>query len=520
MNVFLESLTSEFDKSMNTIDSFYQIAQSQYLLEKSNAETLYLSESVDECQMEYLYEEAEKSFKEKVSKTIETIKTALKNFCDKISEKLKGSTTGLSECETKAKHNPFMKKGEVKIEDTREEIKLCDKFSDKVKNLAIKFKSGVAKEEDVEELKNEYKNERKKIAVAVATTVTVPIAISLWKKYTEKPASNMNQLTDDNVVWECDYVELAKLKSEISRDKATAIYKMTESAKNAVTSFAKSISNKQDEKNVEESTEDEVMIDTVNTGFNELLTNLLESVMGSDEESTVFTEEAKFSLFPKFKKLSNQYPELNNAENLIKKINNELEAGGEEPTPTRCKNIQKVLLEILTFIESLSSLVMLPFCIFIAPIFSYLLQRLVTWETANYKFAITESQLETMIAKVKKLANAEKSPKTKKKYEEMLAELEKALDDVRSFSKKETEKATKESTEDIDAFSEIMEMSVEDKLSFVNMYLRESETEFAMETCNQVNQLIHERKMEVVTDIIEDVVEDHLTESFEAFEIY
>ena len=63
-------------------------------------------------------------------------------------------------------------------------------------------------------------------------------------------------------------------------------------------------------------------------------------------------------------------------------------------------------------------------------------------------------------------------------------------------------------------------MSVEDKLSFVNMYLRESETEFAMETCNQVNQLIHERKMEVVTDIMEDVVEDHLTESFEAFEIY
>ena len=99
MKVFLESLTSEFEKGINTIDTFCVIACNQYSLDISNAETMLLSESVDNDQYEYLCEEAEKSLKEKSSKAVESVKSLIEKLCSSISEKLKGSKEGLDECE-------------------------------------------------------------------------------------------------------------------------------------------------------------------------------------------------------------------------------------------------------------------------------------------------------------------------------------------------------------------------------------------------------------------------------------
>ena len=530
MFVFLESLTSDFNKGMETVYTFYTIAKNQYNLEKSNAETLVMSESVDEAQFEYLYEEAEKTLNEKSKKAVETIKAMLEKFCAGIKNKINNSKSDLSDCETKAKTNPFMKKGEVKINDTREEIKVCEEFLNKAKNLAIKKKSGVATSKDIANLKKEYNISKKKAAAGAAVVVSVPVAIGLWKKYAD------SKQEPEVAVAVSDDVELVKLCAEMTKDQYEAICKLTESARTSVTNFSSSISNKQKKETVaKESGEtemDNTIIESVDTEINNILTDLLESVMNTPEEvvndlaecsvtesvvdespedhDDVFTESAKFTVLPKFKSMTKVYPELGKHTELIKEA--ELLASSEGVKSSNRETlikVGKVLCRVLGFIEGLESAVMLPVCILIFPIISLLIARFCKFVFDLGEFALAEQQSLEMIAKLSKIKKETDDKDLKRKCEKLIEKIKDNMDELKT-----------ESVTDTIDFSHVMEMTDEEKLNFVDLYIKESSDLYMMEACKHIDEFIHERKIEVVSDIMEDVLDDHLTDTCDTFEIY
>ena len=517
MLTFLESLSSDFDKNMNAIDLYYENAKSQYLLELKNAETLVMTESYDEDQLSYLYEQAEETFGAQIKKSITALKETIVKFCTNIKNKIGSSKDNkMSDYERDIKTNPFMKKGEIKIDDTRQEISVCEKYTNKLKNLSLKAKSGRYDKSSVAELKSEYESERKKaIAAGAGVAISIPVAYTLWKNHTDKADKNIQKISDEGIgVTDCPHIEIAQLGAQIAKDHSSAILKLVGSLQGGISKFVNSVKGKQKSETevIKESVDESIISESEfndfnDTDFNEILSDIVESVMNQHDEVVVL-EAAKFTVLPKFKKMTKLYPELGKHTDLIKEAELLAAEQGEKTTNKETLiKIGKVVVRILGVIQGVESAVLVPFCVLIFPIISLLISRFWKFVFDLSEFALAEQQSLEMISKLSDIKKKTDDKEVKKRCEKLIDKLKENMDDLK--------------TESVDSdFSSVMELSDDDKLSFINMYLKESETEFAMETCNSINQFLKDKKTEVITDIMEDVMDDHLSNSFESVEIY
>lgn len=149
-------------------------------------------------------------------------------------------------------------------------------------------------------------------------------------------------------------------------------------------------------------------------------------------ESELMTEAAKFSLFPRFKKFEDKYPEFKEYESLVKEAEAIAGAAGETINDDMGIKIQKFLNKLFGVLTSVTSVILIPFCIFIYPIIYYLLNRFCVWAYDTERFDIAEKELKRGIATMQEVKQKTKDAKTKKRCDEMIAKMEKKMRRMRS----------------------------------------------------------------------------------------
>lgn len=184
--------------------------------------------------------------------------------------------------------------------------------------------------------------------------------------------------------------------------------------------------------------------------------------MESFEDLDVFTEGAQFSFFPRFKSYAKKFPDLKKYEGLMQEADEILNHEGEMSEGTGTK-IARVCLKILGVLQSIDSVLFLPFCIFITPIIPYLMTRLwkYAFEFLDYSLA-EKTSLET-ISKLKSAKKNTDDPKAKAKIDNLIEKIEKNLKEMRK--KKEKKSVKEQAKESVDGLKKAFEADESDLLT-------------------------------------------------------
>ena len=174
----------------------------------------------------------------------------------------------------------------------------------------------------------------------------------------------------------------------------------------------------------------------------EVLESVYDETMLSTE-TELMTEAAKFSIFPRFKKFEDKYPEMKDYESLVKEAEQIAVAAGGTINDDLGIKIEKFLNKLFGVLVSVGSVLLLPMCIFITPIIHYLVSRYTVWAYDTGRFQIAEKELKRGIATMQEVKEKTKDAKIKKRCDESIKQLEKKLRKIRSGI------VAKESGEDI-----------------------------------------------------------------------
>ena len=172
-----------------------------------------------------------------------------------------------------------------------------------------------------------------------------------------------------------------------------------------------------------------------------------ESVDFEDEE--LFTEATvKMNILPKFKTMVQRYPALQEYQSLVEEANELAMSAGsyENVTKTTINKVATFLLKIMRILNSVSTVIILPFCILIFPIIQYLLGRLVVWGTETGEVALAEKTILDSIKNLSQLKASTKDPSVTEKCEKLIDQLGKKLESLQ----KETQESADEDDFDVD----------------------------------------------------------------------
>ena len=214
MNIMdtLNEVSSTFDLYMMKVNAVTEAAQRELVINYGEAEVKVMTESGTADDLAFYYEEAEKSFKEKIIATIEKIKAALEKFFSEIKSKVLDMINSVktSEALTKIKQRlkifPIMKNKQVVVENYPEQEKTCSKFWSQILKFKAKFKAG--QNVDIDEINNAEKNfedeHEKVVGVRAAVKMTIGNAVNLLEKlkgdannFINKNQRDANELLDD-----------------------------------------------------------------------------------------------------------------------------------------------------------------------------------------------------------------------------------------------------------------------------------------------------------------------------------
>lgn len=197
-----------------------------------------------------------------------------------------------------------------------------------------------------------------------------------------------------------------------------------------------------------------------------------ERIFGYEE----FMEGAKFSILPRFKTLVKKYPELGKYEGVVNEAQLLLiENGGEAPKNFGVK-CAKVITTVVGIWFSISSVLLLPFCIFILPIIDLLIARVVVWACEELQFSFAEKQITNTIQNLVKLKNSTTDKKLKSTCETHIKKLEKQLKKLQGLSDKyENEEHKKQMKAKSYRRESVEDMSDEDDIDFMAEFRDELE---------------------------------------------
>lgn len=175
---------------------------------------------------------------------------------------------------------------------------------------------------------------------------------------------------------------------------------------------------------------------------------ILDTIFESVEELSPFdavsnnatgyvSEEAKFTILPRFKRYSKQYPDLGEHEALINETEALLMKTGDGPIDkTMANKIARTVIKYVSLLESIGEVILWPFCILIAPFFGILISRLWQYavDTIDYKLAKNTSQ--KAVKALRKAKERSKDKKYQKKIDEMIKKIEDNYDKMSEIDKK------------------------------------------------------------------------------------
>lgn len=133
-------------------------------------------------------------------------------------------------------------------------------------------------------------------------------------------------------------------------------------------------------------------------------------------------EKAKFHFASKFK----EDPSLKELYKVAKEAEDELNDEGE-PTNTSINKFGKTALRILDVLTNINAVIAFPLIVLIAPIPSYLINRLLSYSMRLGKDATAAGYANKVISKYEELANKEQDEKKKKLYESKIEDLKASL---------------------------------------------------------------------------------------------
>ena len=214
MNIMdtLNEVSSTFDLYMMKVGAVTEAAKRELSINYGEAELKVMTESGTADDLAFYYEEAEKSFKEKIIATIEKIKAALEKFFSEVKSKILDminsvkTSEALEKIKQKLKIFPIMKNKQVVVENYPEQEKTCSKFWSQILKFKAKFKAGQTVDvEDLNKADKEFEDDHEKVVgVRAAVKMTIGNAVNLLEKlkadannFINKNQREANELLDD-----------------------------------------------------------------------------------------------------------------------------------------------------------------------------------------------------------------------------------------------------------------------------------------------------------------------------------
>ena len=190
---------------------------------------------------------------------------------------------------------------------------------------------------------------------------------------------------------------------------------------------------------------DELKLVIYESGMDDELTSLM--IEHTDDFEYV-SEATDFNVFPKFKTMTDRYPELEKYKGLVSEAAKILDDSTDAKNPA-FKNFGykafKVIAKIIKVIFAIDSVICLPFCIFIFPLIGYFWDRLWVWALENAEVELTKSQMKMYIEQLRKLKKITDDKKLAKLCDDQIEKLTASLKKIQD----QTSHKVTESSEDV-----------------------------------------------------------------------
>lgn len=191
MEKYLAEASAIYESTSMKVEALMDAAGRQLAINHNEAELKVMKESGTDDDLNYLYEEADKSFVETAVKAIKKIQESIAKFFADLRDKIltmlseKDAKGTLNKIETKVKMLPLVGRKKVPIEDIEAADKACDEAEASLAKLAAKKKAGQnVTSEDVAEVEKSFLEKHgKAIGAGAAILITASALIVALKKH-------------------------------------------------------------------------------------------------------------------------------------------------------------------------------------------------------------------------------------------------------------------------------------------------------------------------------------------------
>ena len=198
---YMESVNNDYTVSMMKVKAFMEASERQYEINRMESELKVMNENGTDDDLEFLYQEAENNFGERVKDTIQKIINAFLKFMSDTKDKIislftsKEKKEQIDKIEKKVKLFPLLGRKKVIIEDNKKQKAVYDEHMSKLEKLKAKIKSGqdVSKDDINEVNKSFMEKHGKVIGAAAMATVTLIAAIAIHKHNANNTSKNISE---------------------------------------------------------------------------------------------------------------------------------------------------------------------------------------------------------------------------------------------------------------------------------------------------------------------------------------
>ena len=228
----MSEMNKRFDIDLKRSEACIEVAIMEASINIEEAEYKMICENGTEDDLDYMLEEAEEGFVAKIKAALKKILDAVVEFFKSLRDKIVGffskkeTDEQMKKMEQKAKTNPLFRNKKIEIDNTEEELKLIDKYKQKLKTFFARVKSGNSiGNDEIDDAEDSFLRKHGAI-IAGGTVVTIGVAIALLRKR----ASKVKQETDASEKEIQEFIDKAMNEFDrvIEPEKATLLQKIAD----------------------------------------------------------------------------------------------------------------------------------------------------------------------------------------------------------------------------------------------------------------------------------------------------
>lgn len=209
MNELMEKYLSHASKVYECTDmkvsALMSAAERQLAINHNEALLKVMTESGTDDDLNYLYEEADKSFVETANRAIQKIKDNIIQFFSELRDKIIVMMTErdvkrtLEQLQKKLRLMPLVSRVKITVENFAEQVKVCNASVTRLTKLAVKKISGQkVTSEDVSDVESYFTSAHEKaIGVKMAVTTTVGNAVDMLNERMKSMTADIKKVEED-----------------------------------------------------------------------------------------------------------------------------------------------------------------------------------------------------------------------------------------------------------------------------------------------------------------------------------